>query len=301
MELRQGNLSKQSQLGAYALNDWLCHYVQSKLITVWSRGDPARTCLLQGMEGHGLILNQGCASVRSKCEEGTLPLQISESQPGDFLARNIPARRAATAPYCPPDPEPRPLLISALPEERALPAAKGPGGQGLAPVQRDAHTRAASNPSVPPTPREKRGRRRSCTSNTLLPALISLLASPARHSPTSLPLGSVSGPQRCTPVAMVMRVRADALEAAVTLGCWSSSRLREARGERCRARLFSTLAEAVSPPKSRGNSLQPTPKDCSHRPAKGAGVPDSLGSLNSKGGRGRSPSTLVLVFRPQCG
>lgn len=97
-------------------------------------------------------------------------------------------------------------------------------------------------------------------------------------------------------VAMVMRGLEDAPEEAVAGGCGYASGLQEARGERCSARPLSTLVEAVPSPRSRRSSLQPSPKCCSHRPAKGTGVRESLGSPISNGGRGRSPSALVHLF-----
>lgn len=175
-------MSKQSQLRAYALNDWLCHYVQSELITAWSRGDPARTCLFQGMEGHGLILNQGRASVRSKCEEGPLPLQISEPQSGDFPARSIPARQAATAPYCPPDPEPRSLLVSALPEESPA-CSKGnlrPGPRPLA--ARRPHRGCLKSLGPPHTQGKKRSTFLHFQDSSPRPYFTSCLSSPPLSS-----------------------------------------------------------------------------------------------------------------------
>lgn len=172
--------------------------MQGELTTAWSRGDPGESCLLQGVECHGLILNQGRARVRSEFEEVPVPLQIARS-----------VRPAISAPGASPHSEPllpsaarrtpSPGSFSSLPSQgRALPAAKCTGGPGAAPRQRDHHAGDTANPSGPLTSREKRCLR-PCTFNTLLLALISLPASPARRSPMSLSLNYVWGPQHPTP------------------------------------------------------------------------------------------------------
>lgn len=168
----------------------------------------------------------------------------------------------------------------------------------------------------------------SCAFYTLLPALIS--ASPACHSPPFLPLASARGGQprirgchgeaglrrRAEKTCARGRRRMGAGRKAVraplsclgdagprgpdggSLGRGLQTRARAAGSaprEIC-ARALSTAAHAVTSPRSQRSPLQPSPKGCSYRPARGAGLRDSWLS-ESKSGRGRSPLFSAISAR----
>lgn len=66
-------------------------------------------------------------------------------------------------------------------------------------------------------------------------------------------------------------------------GAASALRLRQARNRRPRGSLYDS-GQGTSVSLESGNPLKPSPQGWSHRPTRGAGVGDSLGSPNSKGG-----------------
>lgn len=149
--------------------------MQGELTTAWSRGDPGETCRLQGMECHGLILNQGRARVRSEFEEAPVPLQISEPRSAPTFPRQERPRTASR--YCPLLPAgPRAQAPSHLCPPRGEPCLRQSGPAAQAPPP----GRATTTPGLPQIPRSPSHPEKK---DVNVPALSTLFSSPLFHFP----------------------------------------------------------------------------------------------------------------------